>query len=511
MRERCFMTALRSGGLATALIIALMGSAAAAASTPSLGVLLARHHAALGDLDAVNARWSGVIDQGGIQGRYTLVADRGGRYRLTLTLPLSTRAEGDDGTTGWRQDENGNVELTPSASLRSVGARLFGFNALIDSPSFRGQIVRQAIVGGKSVYALASTLHRAPLTIYVDAATYLVDGVDLSDRTIRYTAYRRFGRVTVPSQVVETQNSATTTTSIDALAVDVPTRGAYAPPQSRVPTFPASRTEVLVDYDPVAGLIVVPCQLDGKPARFLIDSGSTSSIIDVAAAKRLGLQTAGSARVEGAAVLTGTAARVETLDVSGIVLKPFVMEAVPLNLPGPIARNHIDGVLGYDFLAQMVVRISGERAQIRFIQATSFSYKGTGSVLAMDEADRVPRIQATIGNNDKATLQVDTGSDASLVLFQDFADNHAVDFADMADMGQDYARGAGGAFPIRLKTLTRLNIGAFSLADLVAQIVVHPTGAFSPLRADGIIGMGALGKFAAVFLDYPGKRAIFER
>lgn len=514
LRERFGMFALRIGGAVLASILVLCSGVTEAGGTqpnPRLGDLLQRHRLAMGNLDAASARWDGTIEQNGVVGKYSLIADIAGRYRLGLMLPLSSRAEGNDGTTGWREDENGNVQLLPGERPRALAARLLGFNALVGDRTFHGELGPLTSVDGKSAYLISSTLRSGAAKFYLDSRSFMLDGVDIGDRVIRYSGYKKFGDVQVPSRVVETQDASTVTTTVESVRLDVPLQKAYAVPQSREPIFADGKQDVALNYDPVGSLIVVPSAVNGKPARFLIDSGSTSSVIDLESARRLGLATAGTARVEGAAVLVGTEARLDELTVGGVTLRPFIMQAVPLNLPAPIVRSRVDGVLGYDFLAQLVVRLAPDRGQIRFIEARSFKYTGTGAVLQMDESDRVPRIQTTIGNRDKVTLQVDTGSDANLVFFADYANAHMLDFSDPADMGQDYARGAGGAFPIRFRQLTRLNIGDFFLADLLTQIVVHPVGAFSPTRADGMLGMGSLARFAAVFLDYPGKRIIFER
>jgi len=471
--------------------------------------LIARNREALGYLPAAGATWSGTIDENGVSGAFAITADRAGRYRLTVSLPLSSRSEGDDGAHAWTQDQNGNVQIRPEGRLRSLGARLLGFNALFADPHFDGTLVGTDAVDGKPVYKVSTTLGRGTILMYVDLKSALLDRVDLSDETVRYADYRRFFGLVLPTSVSEAQTGSTVLTKIAKF--DLAATGKFSIPVSRQPAFPTGHTEVDQQYDSVGGLIVVGAHVNGRPARFLVDSGSTSSVIDSGSVSRLGLPTAGSATVEGASVLTGAVARADELDVGGLTFRPFVFDAVPLSLPGPIAHNGIDGVLGYDFLAQLVTRFALGRGDIRFIQPASFTYTGNGSVLPMDTSSRVPHIATTIGRDDKVTLQVDSGSDASVVLFAEFADAHMGDFTTPGNLEQDYARGAGGAFPVRFASLDSLNLGAYSLPNVLTQIIVRPTGAFSPIHGDGFIGVGTLGSFSAVLLDYPGNRIIFER
>jgi len=519
VREDFFMLGARIGGAMTALMLALWGgsvvaplwASASQPQSPSIFDVLEHHRRVVGDLDAAPATWSGRIMQNGFQGAYAIVADRDGRYKLTINLPLSSRSEGDDGVNAWTQDENGNVESFDTQRLRSLGSRLLGYNAFVDGPQFVGKLSGSATTNGRQTYEITATSSLAPVTIHIDAQTYLVDGADTASTSIRYSAYRRFGKVTIPTDVMETKAGATLETTVDAVRFDVPSKSAFAKPASRQPRFPSGKTDIAISFNPIDGLIVVPGLVNGRPAHFLIDSGSTSSVIDEASAKRLALPTAGSASVTGAGVLNGTIARADSLDVAGVRFAPFIFDDVPLSLPAPIAHSGIDGVLGYDFLAQLVTRISFARAEIRLIQASSFSYKGSGAVLPLDESARVPRLHTSVGRADKVTLEIDTGSDAKLVLYPEFADAHFGDFTSPGDLAEDSARGAGGDFPIRFENLDELNLGPYSVPDLLTQVIVHPTGAFSPSRSDGIIGDGTLALFAAVFIDYPGSRIIFER
>jgi len=503
----------------TALMLALWacaaeappGASAAQPSAPTIFDVLERHRRAVGDFEAATAAWAGKITQNGYQGTYAIVADRDGRYKLTINLPLSSRAEGDDGAKAWSQDQNGNVQTTVTQRLRSLRSRLLGYNALVDGPQFAGKLSGTATTAGRQTYEIASTYASTPVTIHIDARTFLVDGADTGGRTIRYSAYRRFGRVAVPTDVVDVKDGAAVETTVDAVQFDVPSKNAFAIPASRQPQFPAGRSEVAVSFNSINGLIVVPALVNGRTAHFLVDSGSTSSVIDASAALRFALPTAGSASVVGAGVLNGSIARADSLAVGGVSFAPFVFDDVPLSLPAPIAHSGIDGVLGYDFLAQLVTRISFARGELRLITAPSFSYKGSGAILPLDESARVPRLHTTIGRADKVTLEIDTGSDAKLVLYPEYADAHFGDFTSPGDLAQDYARGAGGEFPVRFESLDELNLGPYSVPDLLTQVIVHPTGAFSPSRSDGIIGDGILALFSAVFIDYPGSRIIFER
>lgn len=487
--------------------------APASAKTPpaplSLEQVLARHHDALGRLPALVAHWSGSISEDAQQTHYEITAARDGRFRQLFKFALSERSQGSNGVVDWLQDENGNVQLVPAEHHVSMDARLVRLNDLrVDAQ----HAVLSGIndVDGHRAYAVNTIVDGKLSVMYIDADSWLVDGADFGERSIRYHSYHRFQGVPVPSSITETNGSTTATITVDACSFRG-VRDDFNPPAQKRPQFPAGIREVALSFDSPKGLIVVAASINDHPVHLLIDSGSTTSVIDSDLAKRLNLATGGIARVQGAGMLTGAVARVDSLNIGGMRFAPFYMEAVPLRLPGPISREGIDGVLGYDLLAPLVMRISYHHSELRFMFPESFNYAGNGSVLSIDTVKRVPLMSASLGKDDRGIFTVDTGSDARLVLYRAFADANRRDFVDPWNNNQDFGAGAGGDFPTRIATVSRLNLGAYSLTNLITEVILRESGAFGSSSSDGIVGSGSLGLFDAVFFDYPNKRIILER
>ncbi len=502
------------------LAFAGQGAAAATPSQPDVAAILARHHHAIGAIPMSAATWSGKISESGLDARYVTIADGEGRYRTTLTIPLAQRARGSDGSVEWVQDENGSVETGALQGRHSLAALLLGYNAVLFDSSITWSADVPAPVDGHNAYALRTRFGRAAAVFYVDAATGLLDRVDVGQLAIRYSEYRTFGRTAVPTRIDETDQDRNVTTTVEKLEFRPQLVSDFAVPQPRKPDFPDGKSDVEANFDSPHGLIVVVGAINDHPVRLLLDSGSSTSLIDLDAANRLGLPTGGSTRVAAAGILSGKVARADTLSVAGIRFHDFVLQAVPLQLPGPIERAAIDGIVGFDVLSRVVVRLNYQRDTLRFITPESFTYAGTGVVMPIDLAERVPRLKAILGDNDPATLSVDTGSDTGLILYENFANAHFRDLDNSSsglgppvlreDIGS--ARGAGGHFSVRTTVLNRLALGNFSLADVYTEVLLNPSGAFAPTRtSDGILGGGVLSKFSAVFLDYAGQRLILEK
>ncbi|MBC5806934.1 MAG: hypothetical protein DLM53_10090 [Candidatus Eremiobacter antarcticus] len=477
---------------------------------PSVEEIASRHRAALGKLPALIAHWSGSISKDAQNIHYDIVAARDGRFRQVFSFPLLQRSEGSNGSVDWTQDENGDVFIETAQHHVSMDARLVRLNdARIDAQhSFVSGVAQ---INGRRAYALNTVVAGNLSTIYIDAASALVDGADFGQYTVRYGAYRRFQGVPVPTQVTETDGDSAFTVTVDDVDFRL-TRNDFEPPPQRRPQFPDGVREVSMKFDSPRGLIVVAAAVNGNTVRLLVDSGSTTSIIDADVAKRLKLPTGGAARIQGVGTMTGSVAKIDSFDLGGMLFRPFFMEAVPLRLPSALAHNGIDGILGYDLLASLVMRISYKHGQLRFMLPESFTYAGNGTVIPVDTAKRVPLVGASVGLNDRGQFTIDTGSDAKLVLYRKFADANRRDFIMLPlDVVQAYAAGAAGEFPTRLETISRLNLGSYSLPNVLAQVALREVGAFGQSSADGIIGAGSLALFEAVFLDYAGKRLILEQ
>ena len=483
----------------------------ASSSLPSVEELVARHRHALGRFASTTAHWTGTITRPDGVEKFEVTADYTGRFRQSWTNALGTSMQGSDGTTDWSEDENGDVTTGPAQHDFSFEYALVRLNDFRIDPGSRAEVSGPVEVDGRHAYALKVGDGDRATTLYLDVDTALVDGADSGDHKIRYRGYKKIDGTPIPMMIEDSAAGATVTRTVSDVAFGVAVAGAFDPPAPREPAFPTSGDDVTTAFDYPHGLIVLQAKIDDKPVRLLLDSGSSTSVIDADLAKRLQMPTAGTARIQGATVLSGTFARADKLDVAGITFAPFVVEAVPLKLPDSIAHNGIDGVLGFDFLSHVVTRISYFTHEVRFIRPATFTYGGTGVVLGAEMSTRVPLVTGSMGDGDKGTFTVDTGSDEGLVLYSDFANANLRDFVDPMEMAPKNSSGVGGEFSTRVGAVKQFNLGSFSIEQVQAEVVLHPSGAFAPGTSDGLIGARVLSAFRAVFLDYRGKRVILER
>jgi predicted aspartyl protease len=130
---------------------------------------------------------------------------------------------------------------------------------------------------------------------------------------------------------------------------------------------PARRAELAVT--PMGNVPIVTLRVNGGLANFLFDTGAERTILNVAAAKRLGVEPhyeyARRMHSLGSAVAGGDA-QLRSLDLGGIVLAGFRILVGPVSLP-MVAGKPIDGLLGEDFLSGFEVDLDlGQRRVILY-------------------------------------------------------------------------------------------------------------------------------------------------
>jgi len=99
-------------------------------------------------------------------------------------------------------------------------------------------------------------------------------------------------------------------------------------------------------FDPQSGAIVAPLQLDGQKKLFIIDTGTTHSVIDHKSAQQ--------------ELASRELVIIKSLKSQNLNLENFPLQMIELNIPG------IDGILGQDVLKQSSLSIDFKNACFRF-------------------------------------------------------------------------------------------------------------------------------------------------
>ena len=243
------------------------------------------------------------------------------------------------------------------------------------------------------------------------------------------------------------------------------------------PAVPAA--PVVVPFELVEnGLIVVKGSVAGsEPLAFVLDTGSSTSTLDPAVAKRLGLATAATVEAK--------------LDVGGLSLtKHRFALAAPRRVPGV----SLAGTLGANFLETTCLTIDYDAKTIAVTRPDEAPPPLPRVVLPIVEHDGVPAVRATIvlddGSLTDATLEVRTGSTDSIVLSPAFVAKHQL-------------APAGAAKPV-IGRLVVIRFDAYKMRDWITSFAARGTGD-PPAATDGWIGSGVLKRYEVV-IDRRRKR-----
>ena len=163
------------------------------------------------------------------------------------------------------------------------------------------------------------------------------------------------------------------------------------------------------------GMIWLKVAVAGKsePLNFLLDSGAGASVLDLAAAKRLGLKLGASQNVQGihsrsvAFRVEGFAAHAASIAI------PSSLLAVDLSEPSASCHRRIDGLLGADFFRDRIVQIDFAAQTIRLLLRDEVNAAGC-EILPLTTRNDALCARVSVDGNAPEWLRLDTGCNTAL-------------------------------------------------------------------------------------------------
>ena len=163
------------------------------------------------------------------------------------------------------------------------------------------------------------------------------------------------------------------------------------------------------------GLVWLKVEVAGKgeSLNFLLDSGAGASVLDLAAAQRLGFKLGASQNVQGVHTRS-TAYRIEgfAAHATGITI-PSSLLAVDLSGPSRACHQRIDGLLGVDFFRDRIVLIDFASQTIRLLQRGEVNDAGC-EILPLTTRNDALCARISVDGNAPEWLRVDTGCNTAL-------------------------------------------------------------------------------------------------
>ncbi len=273
--------------------------------------------------------------------------------------------------------------------------------------------------------------------------------------------------------------------------------------------FDASQPR-LIPFKLIANWIVLSVKINGRECRMLLDSGAPN-VISTSAAANLGLNAKGKYAGWGAGKreVIGGETTVARLRIGNVVLHDQTFHVIDL----PYAFSHgfspsIEGVIGYELLRRLVVRIDFQRTTIRFLDPPTFHYHGKGVAVPFYFQEQVPVVAGTVDGLQGA-FQIDTGSEGSLSLTSPFVTANDLIKKYSAHIHGFAGEGVGGrenAYFVRARVL---DIGGVDITSVVTELLGDTGGIGAAQDIAGFIGTGVLKHFNLTF-DYSSEHYLFR-
>jgi predicted aspartyl protease len=468
----------------------------------------------------------GSVETGGMKGTFERWSTRLGESRTVLDISGAIhQVTVFDGKQGWAMDVSGAVHDLSAGNLRSA---VSGAYEATDSFLFPGRLPGTVAFVGRDASQSAYVVRLEPqggnpVTVFLDENTFLPKQEETAGplgntRTITISSWREVAGIKMPARTVQSTGDpkfdmviATEEVEINApLAADLFAKPAETAAQVH---FTNAAHQALIPVEVYAQHIFVPVRVNGTDAAwFFLDSGAGTSVVTKAWADKIGLASAGAMRAVGAAGATSLAlAKTVVLGLPGVELAlpgVTVLDAAAL----PQLGRTWEGLLGYDVLSRLVVRIDYERKEITVIDPSSFVPAEHASALPLTFLGNWPLVPAKIllptGEPIESKCFIDTGA-GGLMLSTPFANaNRIADAVNQTTSSSIY--GTSGESKRISARIAGLQLGPYLLRNPMAGFSLDAKeGALASPDIGAIIGGEILERFTVTF-DYPHHRILLE-
>lgn len=523
------MIALRCA-LVVLLVAALPALAAAEPALSDPYDVLAGHYEALGGLEVLKAQETvhilATMELAGLSGTLEVWEVHPDRNRVEVDLGVFRQTTGDNGEVAWEVDANGKLRVEKDENAlarRRTAVLMAGYEHLNPaSEDFAVTLEGVETVGEDECYAVKIVsppdgtvrvwyvdaddfLIRKTITVYPDHEEHQfisdyreVDGVLRSFRQeVEYLPISQKYTLTV----VEID----TDVEIDATLFDPPASDA------RDFTFTAGGDYAEVPFQFIENHLYLPVRIGDVESLWILDTGASSSVIDLGLTERLGLETEGEMKGQGAG---------NAVDVTFATLPPFSVEGIAFDEQQVAAIDFADlfrrttelevgGILGYDFLSRFVTRVDYANELLTFYDPAAFEYSGDGVPLDAPLRGNMFTPEVTVDGVHGGRWSLDLGAGRT-TFHAPYAKEHDLISRDgVSGIGF----GAGGRVIHRLSRFESIEWGGHTIAAPVISMAGSEgevVGAFGTRELTGNLG-NTLFKHFVLYLDYEHQRVIVEK
>jgi predicted aspartyl protease len=490
-----------------------------------------RWAAALGGRDKLEKlrtiHTQGSIETGGLKGTYERWSTFRGEFRMVVDLSSAIhQVTIFDSRQGWAMDASGSVHELSSGNLRSAISSAYEASESFFFPGrLPGEVIFSGRDAGQSAYVIRlEPAGGNPVTVFLDENTFLprreeTTGPLGNNRSITIAGWRDVAGVKIPARIIQSTGDAKfdITTTVEQVEINPPLAAdRFLKPAETAAQFQFANGahQTIVPVEVYGEHIFVPVRVNGaETAWFFLDSGAGGSVVTKAFAAKIGLASDGAMRAVGANGATSLAiAKNVALGLPGLDLPLPSVTVLDAAAGLPSLGRQWDGLLGYDVLSRLVVRVDYQRRQVTLFDPAFFAPEKTAASLPLSFLGNWPLVSAKIILPGREPVEIkcflDTGAGGLMLSNSFVAANHVLDLADKT--GSSSIIGAGGESKRFTAHLDGLQLGPYLLHDLTAGISPDAKeGALASPDIGAIAGGEILRRFIVTF-DYPHHRILLE-
>jgi predicted aspartyl protease len=519
---------MKSSVCALAVLAALATVALAQGDLTDPYEVLDRHFEALGGLDLLRAEktlhFEAEMEVQGLTGTVEYWQAKPGRSRTEVDLGVFKQTQGNNGEVAWSVDANGKLQFDldeNSAKRREISLLMEDFEHIDpDSDVFTVALDGIEEVEGVDCYVVrtTNTINDDILLGYYDTETFLqIKSSGIMGSTTQSTVFSDYrevdGLLRAFKQDIEYLPLGQTSTMqvVEYAANPEIDSVIFEPPSEDVRdfTFPEGAAEVVVAFQFIENHLFLTAVVDCREGLWVLDTGASMTVIDVAYAEKLGLELSGSVTGSGAG---------NAVEVSFATLPPYSVGGIEfaeqnvavIDIAGLFRRTsdlEIVGILGFDFLSRFATRVDYANETLTFYDPSSFEYEGDGVVLDAPLSGNIFTVPVTVDGEFGGRWALDLGAGGCSFHYP-YANEHGL----LDRPGVDVIGfGAGGQITKKLQKYQAMEMAGFTVDD--AWITVPDSevvGAFSSTELTGNLG-NTLFRHFVLTLDYERQQVAVER
>jgi hypothetical protein len=499
-----------------------------AARAEDAGSVLARYKTAAGGAawDAVKTlHMKGTLRTGGLSGDVLIVQDLvTGRSSDSYKLGTVEGADGYDGKLAWERDPGGEVSAldTPEAVRRTrtqawLDAHAYWYPQRIKATY--GAIGERDLEGKHYRVVEAHPDGGDPVTLWFDASNGLLARVEQRQGPDTATTvlddYRDAGGVRFPfHNTVDLTDAAgrtdprrRTEIKLDHVALNEAIADAdFAMPAMAATAHIDNANGVArIPFELINNHIYASGSIDGKPARFLVDTGGVN-LLTPAAAKKFGIVGEGKMAAGGVGEqrVDLALAHAKEVRVGDAALDHPVFYIIDLGKLADVEGTEADGLVGYEMFRRFGVTIDYAGHTLTLADPAKFVPPANASAVPFELNDRIPIIAGTL-DGAPIRISVDTGSRSSLTLHSPFVREHDLVARYHAAPESVVGWGVGGPSRGRPARYGTLLLGESQIRGVAGELYTGDKGSFANPDIGGNLGGGVLRRFTVAF-DYANKK-----